>query len=336
MQLIRTHSMKILGALVLAGCATAGSPAPPGPSATSAVMAAPARDVAYGLVMQATSCWMGGLWSDALGEKDEDRSAGIRRRCDELSRALGAPVEGVSKQAVEEKTVDLLSQRVETLATKGTEEKSHAKELSSLLRLVADATWETKRARIAADKVKNDAAREPSASEYGAFKAAAAPDLAQIEKLHALFHADVGPYATEARIIGLMTAIDRMEIARGLPMHLKIYVVEGAYREVFGVAAPPVADDPAAPIKAGAWLAYALQVAAAAGHPVPGDAQKPENRETLAWNGILEGYADKLRALESELPASTQLGGVAHAIDVRLDKQYKTERALFEAKPAPR
>jgi hypothetical protein len=43
--------------------------------------------------------------------------------------------------------------------------------------------------------------------------------------------------AQEAHVIGTLHAIDRLEIARGLPKHLKIYAVVEAYLDVFGVPA---------------------------------------------------------------------------------------------------
>jgi hypothetical protein len=230
--------------------------------------------------------------------------------------------------------VDLIARRVAADATGDAE--PHAKELTTLLLRVADATRETMHARRAADKVKMEALGDLLSGEYHAEKVAAAPELMKSASLRALLVAEVGPYDTEAQIIGLLSAIDRMEIARGLPQHLKLYSVEGPYRNVFGVSAPAVPEDAAAAVKKGTWLGYAAEVAAAAGHPVPSDALDPRHREPLAWNGILEGYADKLRALESDLPPSTLLGNVAHAITVRLDQQYAKQRALFEASTLPR
>jgi hypothetical protein len=176
---------------------------------------------------------MGGLWSDALGEKDEGRLNGIQERCDALLRSVGESPEGAyyPLRAVDANTVNVLSMRVAAVATTDSEERSHAKELVTLLLRLADATRETMHARRAADKVKEEGSAEPVSPDYHSDKAAAAPELLESSSLSALLHASVGPYATEAQVLGLLSAIDRMEIARGLPKHLKIYAVQGAHRD---------------------------------------------------------------------------------------------------------
>ncbi|HZU85700.1 MAG TPA: hypothetical protein VE987_22390, partial [Polyangiaceae bacterium] len=78
------------------------------------------------------------------------------------------------------------------------------------------------------------------------------------------------------------------------------------------------------------WLAYLTDVAAAAGHPVP-DARDPQNREPLAWTGVLEGFADRLRASSADFGADTPLGNVQRAIVARLDDEYRRERVVYEA-----
>jgi hypothetical protein len=323
---------------MLVACASAGTREVSAATETNAQLSRPARGSAYGIVMQATSCWMGGLWGDALGEKEEDRPTGIQQRCEALLRSEGESPEGAyyPLRALDPATVDHLARRVAAVAMEHTEERSDASELTALLLHIADAARETIHARRAADKVKADVLGDALSGEYRADKIAASPELTASASLHALLHAQVGPYDTEAQIVGLLSAVDRMEIARGLPKHLKIYAVAGAYRDVFGVSAPVLPENAAAAITKGTWLGYAAEVAAAALHPVPSGVQDPRNREPLAWNGILEGYADKLRALEADLPPSTQLGTAAHAIVARLDGQYASQRALSEDDRLPR
>jgi hypothetical protein len=331
-----TAALAFAGSSLLFSCASASTRAraPEAASAieTSAEIAAPLRGAPYNLVIQATSCWLGGLWSDALGEKDEDRLADIQKRCEELLRDVGESPEGAyyPLRAVDSATVDHLVRRVAAIATESGMNGAEANELTTLLLHVADTARETMHARRAADKVKAEAAGEALSGDYHVDKIAAAPDLTQTTSLHALLRAEVGPYDTEAQIIGLLSAIDRMEIARGLPKHLKIDSIEGANRDVFGVPPPALPDDAAAAIRKGTWLGYASQVAAVAKHPIPTDVRDPHSQEPLAWNGILEGYADKLRSLEAELPRSTKLSVVAHAVVARLDEQYARECALAE------
>jgi hypothetical protein len=58
------------------------------------------------------------------------------------------------------------------------------------------------------------------------------------------------------------------------------------------------------------WLTYLSDVARAAGHAVPDKATTPREREPWAWGGVIEGFADKLRADTGKLgpglsPAAT-------------------------------
>ncbi|HZU82582.1 MAG TPA: hypothetical protein VE987_06685, partial [Polyangiaceae bacterium] len=258
-----------LAALVQTGCGAARQ-------STSGAPRAPAASAASGhdLVVQATSCWMGGLWSDALGETGADRLAGIERRCDALLREVDltqreraraeaeqlpppAPDEAYFPlRAVERHVVDALADEVRARAERDPREAASARELVTLLYATADAARETIHARRAADAVKEDVASQPSVAARNVDKAAAAPKLRSGQALDRLFTLQCGRYTPEARAIGLLVALDRMEIARGLPKHLKVYAVDRAYADVFGVQAPPVDDDAPAPIRSGTWLAY--------------------------------------------------------------------------------
>lgn len=79
--------------------------------------------------------------------------------------------------------------------------------------------------------------------------------------------------------------MDRTQIARGLPKHLKIYVLEGPYSVLFGVPAPDVPKDVTRCLKGGTWLAYITAVAKAAGHAVPDRAESLPDRELMTWGG---------------------------------------------------
>jgi len=348
---MRSAHLAAHAALLLATACAAGRPA----DAPAAGIQAPARDAkapGYALFIQATSCWMGGLWSDALGETDDARTAGIDRRCNALlrdiditagerERALAdhvpppAPEEAYFPlRAVEPHVVEAIARKVEERAARDPVEAPRARDLAVVLRAVALATRETIQARRVADLVKNDSREQPDVAERIADKGSAATKLRREEALDALFHVDAGAYTDDARAIAVLSALDRMQIARGLPKHLKIYAVRGAYGDVFGVPAPAVSDDAARPIPAGMWLGYLTQVAGAAGHPVPGDARDPQNREPLAWTGVLEGFADRLRADAFHFPAGTAVGDVERATVTRLDEEYRKEREAYEAHAA--
>jgi len=190
---------------------------------------------------------------------------------------------------------------------------------------------ETIDARRVADHVKDDARAQPDIVARNADKDSAAVNLQRGEALDALFHVDAGPYADDERALGALIALDRMQIAHGLPPHLKIYVVRTGFSDMFGVSAPVVSAEAAAPVPAGKWLAYLTEVAGAAGHPVPGGAHDPQNREPLAWTGVLEGFADRFRADAFHFPSETVLGRIESATASRLDEEYKNERASYEA-----
>lgn len=326
---------------LLSACAHASAPpatvtsAAAQPSAAVGAAVAPRQELpatgeAHALVIAATSCWFGGLWSDAVGEKDAAREVGILRRCNELLRIVGEePFDAYYPlRATDPATVDRLAEHIRTAARDDGRDRPYATQLVTLFRAVADASRETVRARHAADKVKHVIESFP-VDEPRANKLAAAPELQSSKALRALIEIG-GPYAEEARVIGMLHALDRMEIARGLPMHLKIYAVEGASLELFGVAAPRLSSDAAAPIPKGTWLAYLTSVASAAGHPVPADAKNVENRERLAWNGVLLGFADKLRNVRID-PA---LDTVSRNVVTRLDEQAARERAAYDAHAA--
>jgi hypothetical protein len=120
-----------------------------------------------------------------------------------------------------------------------------------------------------------------------------------------------------------------------LPKHLKLYAVGGALGDVFGVAPPAVTDDAPAPIRTGLWLNYLADVATAAGHAVPIDADDPQDREPLAWTGVLEGFADELRKNRADTNAPrTALVNVERSVVRRLDDEYRNERATYDANAA--
>jgi len=265
------------------------------------------------IVVSAASCWLGGLWSDALGEKklawSDTRTAGIEKRCKDVLDTDG--MRAIDPRAVE------------TVARKLDSESQRA-----LLREVANAARENQNARRVADRVKADYADDTTTlTERTHDKVIAAPALRKSDALLALMH-DSGPYAADAHAIALLLSIDRVEIARGLPKHLKVEVLESPIHEVFGIAAPSLPQGDAAPLPTGTWLSYLSVTANAAGHAIPQDASKePAHREPLAWSGLLKGFADKLRTLEPSV-GETRLNQVVGAVVTRLDSQYDTERAV--------
>jgi hypothetical protein len=286
------------------------------------------------LVIGATSCWMGGLWSDALGEPRDARAADIEGRCDAvLVHVYGAvnPMQYRQLRAAEARVVDDLAGRVRAVASNDRIDRVRADALVRLLRAIADAQRENILARGAADDVKKDEAGASTYGERAQDKTFAAQALQQTAGISGLLSLDVGDLSHEARAIGLLCALDRLEIARKLPKHLKVYAVGGPFVPVFGVQPPQVSDDPTAPIPTGTWPGYLVDVASASGHAVPAAATDLLDRESLAWGGVLQAFADQLRNEGAAVATRTPLPFVlAHVAD-RLDRENSTLRALFKA-----
>jgi hypothetical protein len=295
------------------------------------------------LVIGAASCWMGGLWSDALGEQRDSRAwglartpdpRGIERRCSAvLAHVYGAfdPMQYAQLRAIEPRIVNDVAARVKAVAETDRVDAAHATQLVILLRGVADAARENLLARKAADDVKADEEQSGSAPDRAMDKALAAPSLRITTKVDALLTMDAGDLTSEAHALGLLCTLDRLEVARRLPKHLKIYAVGGPFVQVFGVAPPEVPADPTLPIRTGTWPGYLVDVSASAGYPVPAQATEALDRESLAWGGVLQGFADKLRADEGTVSTRTPLPGVLERVAARLEEEHRTLLALFEA-----
>jgi len=252
-----------------------------------------------------------------------------------LVRVFGAvsPMQYEQLRAVEPRMVDELALRVQTVASADRVDRAHAEGLVHLLRAVADAERENVLARKAADEVKQDEWKvNPSpAHERVEDKTLAAQALQRTTAIDALLSRDDGDLAPTAHAIGLLCALDRLEIARGLPKHLKLIAVGGPFVRVFGVAPPEVPADPTQPIRSGTWPGYLVDVAAASGHAVPAQATEPIDRESLAWGGVLQAFADKLRADVPGVSKRTPLSDVLSRVAVRLDEEHRTLVALFQA-----
>jgi hypothetical protein len=320
-------------AVALAAC---GAPPPPvqagaGEGAPPAATAVPVADdgtpgQAHAIVLQAAGCWFGGLWSDAVGAAPEERRAASEKRCMGLVTRLYGTDDKLrydQLRLVDGVFVDKLAAQVDALAAKDTAgDAPHKDALGRLLRAVAAAQHEANAAHAAVDPVKLDLrARPPEPETLSKDEVAAAPPLRAHAALEALLKLDAGDLTAEAHAMGVLCAMDRMELARGLPKHLKVYAVSDAFQLVFGVAPPNVPSDVTAKLSPGTWLTYLASVAAAAGHAVPDAAKTAREREPWAWGGVIEGFADKLRADGGRLGSGT-LGKVTGAVVKRLDAEW--------------
>jgi hypothetical protein len=294
----------------------------PAPSEPSAPPEPASPGAAHALVVKAAACWFGGMWSDAEGAANaEDRRIASEKRCAAVvSRLYGgddrAKLEAFRR--VEKTTLERLASEVDRLAAGD----PHKDAIGRLLQAIAAAQHEANDAHIAADQVKRDIKDHEEHETLSKDEVEAGKVLRVHAAFEALLRLDAGDLSAEAHAMALMCALDRMELSRGLPKHLKIYAVADTNHLVFGVSPPPVPDDATAKLKAGTWLNYLIDAARAAGHAVPDKATQAREREPWAWGGVLEGFTDKLHVDAGKLEKGSSLSKAVSAILARLDAEW--------------
>jgi hypothetical protein len=246
------------------------------------------------------------------------------------------PMQYRQLRAVDARVVEDLAVRIRSVADNDRTDRPHREALVKLLRAVADAQRENVLARDEADEVKRDEESMSPRSERVTDKGLAAQALRRTGGIEALLSLDAGDLSHEARAIGLLSALDRLEVARKMPEHLKVYAVGGPFVSVFGVRPPQVPDDPTLPVKTGTWPGYLVDVATAAGHAIPGGAIQPIDRESLAWGGVLQAFADRLRVEAPVISTHTPLPVVVGRVADRLEKENRTLGTLFQAEQSAR
>jgi hypothetical protein len=286
----------------------------------------------YKLGLLATACWMGGVWSDAEGAPP----ATWHERDDERCRDLVTSVWGRFDQARYQQIRANEDQAVADLLAKirATEPQASRERTVALFRDLAAAAKEGMLARRAADRVKIDYDADAVEAKLTDDQRTAAKALSEHRALERMLVV-TDPAAADRRTLGLLLALDRMEIAHGLPKQLKFHAVGHVLTNVFDVAPPPAETlRPNASPRPGAWLAYLSSVAARAGYPAADSpALSPKSRETLAWTGVGRGFADRLTRQSAALPpaAIPELSRVATSVARRLE----TERATAETMTKP-
>jgi hypothetical protein len=324
---------------VLAGACAAGGKPPSAPivaravPATASVPSNPPGSIApseraHRLLVTATGCWFGGVWRDALNENESVDRCGLV-----LQQAYGMvdTIRLERLRAVDAVEVSELSDQLTRIAQADTVDAARIEPLVALLNSVARSQRETMAARRAGDKIKKDivGTREPSKRREDE-RDSVAP-LTTSTALDALLRLDAGPFGAEARSIALLCAMDRMQTAKDLPKHLKVYAVGGTFELVFGIKPPEVPGDATQAMKGGVWLSYLSDVARAAGHPVPAKATALTDRELMAWGGALEGFADKLRLEAAAISDQAELRRAVEGTIQRLDTEYRASEASILA-----
>jgi hypothetical protein len=337
MKLVRTITV---GLLVLVGCASNKQPTSSPPRTTSSTIARPgtgpgstpeernaARGRAHRLVVDATGCWFGAIWKDALGEDG-------RSRCEDVLESAYGHVDTdrlLRLRGFDAIEVGELRSHIVYVAKNDPRDAGRAASLIRMFDAIASAQRETMLARRAGDRIKKDIDGVRVNGDRHSDERASVAQLSTFDAVRALYSLDVGELSPEARATAILCAMDRMNTANGLPKHIKVYAVQGAFSMLFGVAPPEVPSDPTKPMKAGRWLAYLSDVARAAGHPVPPEAVTLQGKQVMAWAGVLEGFADKLRSEQPNISSETDMDRAVKGAARRLDTEYREALAAVTA-----
>jgi hypothetical protein len=257
------------------------------------------------------------------------KAGAIENRCHDLERHVwGADDKTHYEQlrAFEQNAVADVVAKVDSTAKSDVVDGPRREALVKLATVLSEALKETMMARRAADRVKRDLGdHEPA--KLSTDEVDAVRPLRSHAKLEALLTLEAGDLSKEANALAILCALDRVEVARGLPRHLKLYAVGDSLHLLFGVAMPDVPEDGSKKLVPGTWLRFLGDTARAAGHPVPAKAQTPRERDALAWAGMLEGLHDKLKLDDDGVAGTTELNRVVATVLHRLEAEFSAQRA---------
>jgi hypothetical protein len=192
---------------------------------------------------------------------------GIETRCQDLERRVWAGAQDKTHyeqlRALETNSVADVVAKVDETAKSDHVDDATRDALVRLTSGLADEERELMLARRAADRVKRDLDHEPE--KLNADEVAAVGPLRAHAKLDALLKLDAGGLSREAHALGLLGALDRVELARGLPKHLKLYAVADEFQALFGVTVPDVPQDATRKLVPGTWLRFLSDTASTVG-----------------------------------------------------------------------
>lgn len=277
---------------------------------------------AHALLVEAASCWFGGMWGDAEGLTGANREATSTVRCEDLVQTVYGSDDHeafLRVRAFEPGALKDVSAKIASLADKDPEDAPRKDALVKLFNALAAAEEETSFARRAAYFILHDFDHEPEMLDTDESKAL--PELERAKAFAALGSLDLGgsDLQKEAHALFLFVALERMGIAQMIPLHLKPYPVSQPLHLVFGVQAPMLAHDSAVPLEPGSWLRYLKTTAAAAGHPVTRSGST-QLEHALAVGGVLAGIADKLRADAAGFQNDSPLLHIVHVVAGHLEQ----------------
>lgn len=305
-------------------------------AASDEIFPAESRPSGYKLGLLATSCWMGGVWSDAEGLSENVWATHDHQRCHDLVVSVYGRFDQLRYEqirATESRSVDDLLAKIQ--ATEPTITRARTVALFSD---IAAAAHEGMLARRAADRVKIDYDRGWVVTKLTRDEGTAAQLLQAHSALDRLL-VNTDPGAADRRAIGTLFAMDRLEIASGLPIALKFYAVADVLTTMFNVATPYIALSPTGTPLPGAWLAYLTSVAPRADFRISDVTWgQPRERKTLAWTAVGQGFADRLRMIADDLPAEAvpELSRIIGGVATRLETERRSAEVLLNEAPASR
>jgi hypothetical protein len=303
--------MAFVSAMVVASAAF-GCTSNTGVTHTTSATVQPAH-TAHALLVDAASCWFGGMWGDVQGESPAEREQSSNLRCDAVVTRVyghGDKTRFLRLRAYDPETLAHVRTVLVRDAKQDPTESARADVLAGIFTALAAAQEETTFARRAAHRVLRDLDHEPE--RLSEDEVAALPQLQAVSGFQALYRMDAGDLRAEAHALALIVLLDRMNVAQMLPVHLKPYVVALPFKEVFSAPMPTLPYDAGRPLGHGAWLAYLESTATQARHPIRDYTRPPIVRHEEAVAGILEGVADQLRADADAIHEGTPLARVVH------------------------
>jgi len=267
------------------------------------------------------------MWADALGEEGEAKAKGIETRCHDLEQRVWGTEDRSHYEELRALGKDAVADVVARVDAAAKDDSIDGPRREALVRVaagLAEAERELAIARRAGDRVRRDLASEPE--KLTSDEVDAVMSLRAHAKLEKLYKLDAGSLTQEAHTLAILCALERLDVARGLPKHLKFYAVADVFELLFGVSVPDVPEDVGKRLVPGTWLRFLSDTATAAGHPVPGSATTPRERDALAWSGMLLGFADGLKAGAEGIEPATDLGKVATVVEHRLEAGFAAEK----------
>jgi hypothetical protein len=291
-------------------------PPPPPPPTPVEAPPPPGESAAHKLLMLANGCWFGGLWTADDRDPPEAKRADFEARCKEALHTVYDSDDKAKPEQLrncEPEIVTDVSAKIDALAKDDPTDGARREAMVKVFQATAAAQREAFVARRAAEKVKRDNDKE--ADKLSKDDVEAVAPLSATKDLEAL----LGIEDPDARAIGYVTAMDRIAIARALPKHLRVITLSGTTKALFGAPMPPEPpSDTKKPWKKGTYAKWASDAAKSAGHPVPDTAKTAREKELLAWAGVLQGVADKVKSNAEKLPEDSRFRDVSGRISTRL------------------